>query len=267
MTLSNSLFALTLAFLSCASMGCTVDSMDAAMADDAAFAEGEDAAEADGEDEEVAEAESELGVECKIQPFGDSLTAGIGGLDGYRGHLLVTPPAVGAPIRMSGLSGDWSSPNLWAAGQHLHSGYPGFRIDQLTPWIQTNYVGANVLLVHAGTNDILQGQGHLNAAYDLDIMVRWLIAFNPTARILVAKIIPLMGAYAVLNGEVTAYNAYVDGIVATLKAQGYGKVDVVDMNTGFPTWTLAADGIHPDATGYAWMASRWRNKLNALGCF
>ncbi|WP_170319972.1 GDSL-type esterase/lipase family protein [Polyangium spumosum] len=261
MTLSNSLFGLTLVFLSCASMGCAVDSMDPEMTDgDAAFV-------IDDEDEDVAEAEAELVVECKIQPFGDSLTAGIGGIDGYRGQLVLFPPAVGAPIRMAGLSGAYSSYNLWAAGQHLHSGYPGFRVDELTPWIQTNYVGANVILVHAGTNDLLQGQGHLNAAYDLDIMVRWLLAFNPTARILVAKIIPLAGVYAPLNAEVNAYNVYVDGIVSTLKAQGHVKVDVVDMNTGFPTATLAADGIHPDAYGYAWMADKWRQKLNTLGCF
>jgi lysophospholipase L1-like esterase len=97
-------------------------------------------------------------------------------------------------------------------------------------------------------------------------MIRWLIVFNPTARIIVAKIIPFAGVYAFLNGEVAAYNVWVDNIVNTLKSEGYSKVDVVDMNTGFPTTSLF-DGIHPDATGYVWMANRWRGRLNTLGCF
>jgi len=270
MTISNSLFALSLALFSVSSLGCAADAADDFASQDEALASAADNDEASdiaADEEDVAEAESELGVECKIQPFGDSITMGYGAIDGYRGWLVASPPSVGAPIRMSGLSADNSSAWLWSLGQHLHSGYPGYRVDQLTPWIQTNYVGANAILVHAGTNDLLQGQGYLNAAYDLDIMVRWLIAFNPTARILVAKIIPFAGVYSYLNGEVAAYNASIDGIIYTLKTQGYSKVDVVNMNTGFPTSSLAADGIHPDAAGYAWMATKWRQALNTLGCF
>jgi lysophospholipase L1-like esterase len=268
MTLSNSLLALSLAFVSVFSMGCAMDASDlesqnemAALADD-----NEEVADESGEDENVAEAESELIGECNIQPFGDSITMGYGAIDGYRGWLVASPPNVGAPVRMSGLSAENSSPWLWSVSQQMHSGYPGYRVDQLTPWIQTNYVGANAILVHAGTNDLLQGQGYINAAYDLEIMIRWLIVYNPTARIIVAKIIPFAGVYAFLNGEVAAYNASIDGIVYRLKVEGYSKVDVVDMNTNFPATTLF-DGIHPDATGYVWMANRWRERLNTLGCF
>jgi lysophospholipase L1-like esterase len=261
-TLSNSLFALSLALLSVSSIGCAASAVD----DEGLDEDMSLASDGEGADEGVAEAASALGAECKIQPFGDSITAGVGSFDGYRGPLVAAPPSVGAPIRMTGLSADYSSPWLWSIGQQMHSGYPGFRIDQLTPWISTNYVGANVILVHAGTNDLIQGQGHLDAAYDLNVMVRWLITYNPTARILVAKIIPFGGAYAYLNGEVAAYNVWVDGIVSTLKSEGYSRVRVVDMNTGFPWWTLA-DGIHPDGAGYAWMASRWSQALNAVGCF
>jgi len=223
MTLSNSLVALALAFVSVSSMGCAMDASDLESQNEAAAipADNDEVHDESSEEENIAEADSKLVGECNIQPFGDSITMGYGAIDGYRGWLVAYPPAVGAPIRMSGLSAENSSPWLSSLGQQLHSGYPGFRVDQLTPWIQTNYVGANVILVHAGTNDLLQGQGYLNAAYDLDIMIRWLIAFNPTARIIVAKIIPFAGAYAYLNGEVAAYNASIDGIVYTLKTQGF----------------------------------------------
>ena len=43
------------------------------------------------------------------------------------------------------------------------------------------------------------------------------IFYNPTARILVAKIIPLAGP---LDAEVVAYNGLIDGLVAQLNAEG-----------------------------------------------
>jgi hypothetical protein len=159
MTLSPSLLALSLAFVSVFSTGCAMDTSDLESQNEAAvFADdNDDVSDEHSEDEGVAEAESELIGECNIQPFGDSITMGYGAIDGYRGWLVASPPNVGAPVRMNGLSAENSSPWLSSLGQQMHSGYPGFRVDQLTPWIQTNYVGANVILVHAGTNDLFQG--------------------------------------------------------------------------------------------------------------
>lgn len=149
----------------------------------------------------------------------------------------------------------------------LHSGYPAFTTELLIGQVPLNLVAPNVILVHAGTNDILNWQGHLNAASDLNVLVRTLLFHNPTARILVAKIIPLAGIYAGFNGEIAAFNTYVGALVAQLNLEGWSKVHVVDMNTGFPIWSLAIDGIHPTDDGYAWMASKWRERLDQVGCF
>ena len=102
-----------------------------------------------------------------------------------------------------------------------------------------------------------------NASNDLNALVRQLLFYNPTARILVAKIIPVAGP---LDSEVFAFNVLVDSIVAQLNLEGWSKVHMVDMYTGFPRETLA-DGIHPTDAGYAWMAEKWKAKLNTVGCF
>lgn len=82
MTLSNSLLALSLAFVSVFSMGCAMDASNLESQDEAAVLadDHEDVADESGEDENVAEAESELNGECNIQPFGDSITMGASSL-------------------------------------------------------------------------------------------------------------------------------------------------------------------------------------------
>jgi lysophospholipase L1-like esterase len=264
----GTLYTASLALVSAALLGCItapVDPEEDALAAHAAPEEG---------DELVAEAESALLGECHIQPFGDSLTAGYPpplwpANGGYRDDLVVFPPSVG-PIRMVGSEASYSP--AWMAAQAFHSGYPMKRADELDDLVPFNVWGANVILVHAGTNDILQGQGHIDAANDLNWLVRTLLVYNPTAKILVAKIIPLAGP---LDAAVFAFNILVDSIVAQLNLEGHYRVHMVDLNTGFPMVSVVngvpvptlADGVHPIDSGYAWMADRWRAKINAVGCF
>ena len=50
-------------------------------------------------------------------------------------------------------------------------------------------------------------------------------------------------------------------------AEGWTRVDLVDMNTSFPKSTgMGADGIHPNDAGYVWMAEQWKQAINAVGC-
>ncbi|WP_224367628.1 GDSL-type esterase/lipase family protein [Hyalangium versicolor] len=145
----------------------------------------------------------------------------------------------------------------------MELGLPG--LDQL--WsVAAPVVAADIILVHAGTNDLLQGQ-FSTAASDLEVLIRSLNYYNPTARILVAKIIPFSGPYESLNSQVFWFNIAVDNLVQSLKAQGWSRLDVVDMNTYFPKAIgLGADGIHPNDTGYWWMAQAWKQAITAVGC-
>src|SRR5688572_28362272 len=106
--------------------------------------------------------------------------------------------------------------------QQWNPGYPGYTLDQL--WAVTPPIApAHILLVHAGTNDLLQGQ-FATAASDLEVLVRSLLFHHPGARVLVAKIIPFAGAFEGLNPQVAAFNASVDGLVFRLKWECWSRV-------------------------------------------
>lgn len=216
-------------------------------------------------------------AQCRIESFGDSLTAGVippyyNSNGGYRAWLVAQPPA-GMSIAMVGMRYDYSP--AWMGQQAWHSGFPGARTDELLANnVPYDYSFPNIILLHAGTNDINQGRSGYDTAVQLNALAWNLSYLWPDARILVAKIIPFnypatVPNYVALNAarnyEVAVLNYYVDFIINGMKGQSR-KADVVDLNTGFPVATLLGDGIHPTDSGYQWMASAWRQKIAAVGC-
>lgn len=217
-------------------------------------------------------------AQCRIESFGDSLTAGLippyyNSNGGYRAWLVAQPPA-GMSIAMVGMRYDYSP--AWMGQQAWHAGFPGARTDELlNNNVPADFSYPDVILLHAGTNDINQGRSGYDTANYLNALAWGLSNRWPTAKIVVAKIIPFnypstVPNYVAINSarnwEVGVLNYYVDFIVTGLRSSGR-KAEVVDMNTGFPYWTLWGDGIHPNDTGYQWMAEIWRQKLSAVGCY
>ena len=239
---------------------------------------------------------------CRIEPFGDSITAGVGSTPftagrargaGYRAWLDYAPPVVdlelvgarddevpetlptGYGFLYDSGAGDWAQP--------YHSGVPGWRIDELNAVVSAGYAlkpssaAPHIVLVHAGTNDILQGASSAVASWRLEQLLKAVAQRYPAAKVIVAKILPLAGIHAGLNATVTTYNngsvyPYVQSVaqtVAKLNATYPGKFSVADMNTNYWTGYLA-DGIHPSDYGYADMAVRWsvaiKNIAASAGC-
>ena len=174
---------------------------------------------------QTAAAESNGGV--KVMPLGDSITDGITVPGAYR-------------------------TGLW---QRFVGG--GYTVD-FVGWLNTYQ--PHTVLLHIGTNDILQNDDVANAPSRLSGLIDHITATLPSAEVLVAQIIPL--ANSGQNAEVRTYNAAIPGIVSAKVSAGK-HVHLVDMYDALTTADLA-DGVHPTAGGYDKMAAVWYSALQSV---
>jgi lysophospholipase L1-like esterase len=218
------------------------------------------------------------GTACKILPLGDSITYGVNdeGNAGYRGPLFASAVAGGQKITFTGSLSN--GPNT-VSGQTFpknNEGHSGWGISEVTPYSGGNAGIAtvipspalasgsggipNIILLHIGTND----QGSLTATQmtnDLTGLLDKIITNAPDALLVVAQIIPL--GYGT-NDVIKAYNQAIPGIVQQRAAAGK-HVALVDMYTGFNASTmLGSDSIHPNTTGYKFMADQWYSAIGSL---
>ena len=203
-----------------------------------------------------ASAESNGGV--RVTPLGDSITEGTQVPGGYRIGLWQRLTAGGYRVDLVGSQANGPS----GLGDHDHEGHPGWRIDQIdaniTGWL-TTYRPHSVLL-HIGTNDILQNSNVSGAPGRLATLVDHITAAAPDAEVFVAQIIPL--ANASQENAVRTFNAAIPGIVQSRAAAGK-HVHLVDMHSALTSADLI-DGIHPAANGYDKMAAVWYAALRSV---
>jgi lysophospholipase L1-like esterase len=204
----------------------------------------------------VAAAESNGGV--RIMPLGDSITEGTQVPGGYRIGLWQRLAAAG--YRNDFVGTQFNGPA--ALGDHDHEGHPGWRIDQIdasiTGWLRTT--GPRTVLLHIGTNDVLQNYNLAGAPGRLSTLVDHITATTPDADVFVATIIPL--ASAGQEAAARTFNAAVPGIVQS-KVNAGKRVHLVDMHAALTAADLI-DGVHPTAAGYDKMAATWYAALRSV---
>jgi fibronectin-binding autotransporter adhesin len=231
----------------------------------------------------------------RVMPLGDSITYGGGSNAGYRGPLcnLLQPAATGFQFVGASTQNAGSLP-LVPVDQTHHNGYASYatldlannldgydptRFNQFggtsrDPWGGYWLDGGNgtgraavlpdVALLMVGANDIYQhNQGNPqinlpNFQTNLTTLIGKLVTQRPDARVFVAKITP----WPAQGANVTTVNNGVNAAAAAFQAQGK-KVSVVDLYTEFPANGLSADGLHPNDTGYQFMADRWYSAMLA----
>jgi lysophospholipase L1-like esterase len=194
----------------------------------------------------------------RVIPLGDSITEGTQVPGGYRIGLWQRMAAAG--FRVDFVGTQFNGPaNL---GDHDHEGHPGWRIDQ----IDANIVGwlrattPHSVLLHIGTNDVLQNFNLASAPNRLSTLIDHITATTPTAEVFVATIIPL--ASASQEAAVRTFNAAIPGIVQRNVNAGR-HVHLVDMHSALTAADLT-DGIHPTASGYDKMAATWFAALQSV---
>lgn len=137
-----------------------------------------------------------------------------------------------------------------------HEGHSALRAGRLLGglpvWLQ-GYT-PDIVLLHAGTNDALDGNTTESTVNDLMQIIDVLRADNPNVVILLAKLIPIADPEA--NEIINSLNAEIDGIAAE-KNTLQSPVIVVDQNTYFITKYDTYDGVHPNRSGEVVMADRW----------
>jgi lysophospholipase L1-like esterase len=204
----------------------------------------------------AAQAESNGGV--RVMPLGDSITEGTQVPGGYR--IGLWQRLSGAGYRVDFVGTQFNGPA--ALGDHDHQGLPGWRIDQIDANI-TGWLGSarpRTVLLHIGTNDILQNYNVSSAPNRLSTLIDHIVAAAPAADVFVATIIPL--ASAGQEAAARTFNAAVPGIVQS-KVAGGKRVHLVDMHAALTTADLI-DGVHPTATGYDKMAATWYTALRSV---
>jgi lysophospholipase L1-like esterase len=192
----------------------------------------------------------------RIMPTGDSITEGASGDATYRYFLWQSLLNAGNSVDFVGSktgvsSGTPKYPNF----DQNHEGHSGWRADRMansaTSWATSS--AAQIVLLHAGTNDLIQGQTVASTIIDLTNIIKRMRTANPQMTFLMAKIIPIAGMTSLVQQLNTAI-----GTLATQMNTATSRVVAVDLYTGFSVTTdLKADGIHPTESGYQKMANNW----------
>lgn len=204
----------------------------------------------------TAAAESNGGV--RVMPLGDSITEGTQVPGGYRIGLWQRFTTGGYRVDFTG--SQFNGPA--GLGDHDHEGHPGWRIDQIDANIVTwlRNTSPRTVLLHIGTNDVLQNHNLAGAPGRLSTLVDRITATVPAADVFVATIIPLANQNQ--ESAARAFNATIPGMVAS-KVNAGKRVHLVDMHAALTTADLI-DGVHPTATGYDKMAATWYAALRSV---
>lgn len=195
----------------------------------------------------------------RVMPLGDSITDGLQTLGGYRTDLWQYMTADGRRVDFVGSRSN-GPPQL---GDRDEEGHPGWRIHQLAAhvqsWLRTYH--PDVVLLHIGTNDIIQRRALRNAPARLAALVDLITATAPDAKVYVATLVPLADPAG--DRLVRRYDAAIPRIVSARAARG-GHVHLVDMRTALTKADLSTDGVHPSTGGYSKMAARWYAALTGV---
>ena len=193
----------------------------------------------------------------RILPLGDSITYGVDVPGGYRAMLwddLVTK---------SGYWFDFVGAYKGNPGTQLHDvdhqGFSGITSKSVAGQINTiaSNSPADVALIMLGTNDTTSFNNAVDTvAGHLSTIMQRLDAINPGIEIFLSTL--TVRTNPNLQSQIDQINAQLPGLVAQAESQGL-NVTLVDMSA--LTLDDLADGVHPNANGYALMTAAWEAAL------
>jgi lysophospholipase L1-like esterase len=218
-------------------------------------------------------------TDCKIMPFGDSITDGyLAQRGGYRiplfqrahqegKHLTFVGSALNGPAMVDGVP----------FPQH-HEGHSAYTINDeplpapahngIAPFVKTSIPAyhPDIVLLMIGTNDVDNSIDLPNVPTRLGALIDSIIALDAHTLIVVAQITPTM--QDPLNARISAYNAAIPAVVKA-RADAGKHVAMVDMYSAFVSdrsykTTLLFDRLHPNIPGFQRMADTWNTVIHDL---
>ena len=218
-----------------------------------------------------------LGVQAKAQhrimALGNSITQSNSSYKSYRYPLWQKLVNAKVSFDFVGSMRNNSSGNpIWPdyQGQTFdqdHEGHWGWRADEilngksgsakLSDWLQ-GYM-PDIVLLHLGTNDLIQGQGVNSTLEDLRQVVGVIRAKNPKVIVLLAKLIP-SNTNTTWKAAIEAFNVLVPALAVELH-RIESPVLLVDQFSGYNSYLDNHDGLHPNALGEEKMATKWFEAL------
>ncbi|HNX36266.1 MAG TPA: Ig-like domain-containing protein [Kiritimatiellia bacterium] len=196
----------------------------------------------------------------RIMPLGDSITHGTPVPGGYRAPLYTLLTNAGYNVDFVGTASDNGAATLPDSN---HEGHGGWRIDGLYNnvygWFES-IQDPHVILLHIGTNDSSNDPSFSNAVTRLNSLVTRMAVCQPSARIIVTSLMKRNGTQ--YTGITNYFNPYIPGLVASQAALGR-NVTFLDMHA-FLELSDMSDGLHPNAGGYAKMATAWLGAITNL---
>ncbi len=195
-------------------------------------------------------------------PLGDSITHGDGGYASYRYWLAKRLDQAGVAYDFVGsMQGSYRGTPRFTDFDGDHEGHSGWRADQiltgLSYWLQKN--PADIVLLHIGSNDLLQGQDIDETAVEIEMIIRGLQSRQPGIVILVAQVIPGKP----IRAQVKQLNRLLPDVVGRTHSEQQ-PVLLVDQWTGFDDRVHTYDGLHATESGEKRIARRWYEALQAL---
>ncbi len=208
----------------------------------------------------------------RVMPLGDSITHGMGAgpsqiPGGYRDSLATLYANTGYSFLFVGSHQGNPSPSLTSTGQTSHEGHTGWRIDQIQSSINNWQASStpDVVLLHIGTNDILQNTNLGTGGNDtslaigrLTTLINTMYGNNSELAVVLSTLIPIQDAR---DEFVKNYNAALASNVIPFFTNQGRTISLVDNYANFinedTSWntTIFADYAHPNAAGYSAMAT------------
>ena len=197
-------------------------------------------------------------VAVRVMPLGDSITHGEEIPGGYRIGLCQRFVSNNFSVQFVGSQSNGPASACGTA----HEGHPGWRIDMIdanvVAWLRAT--NPHTVLLHIGTNDVLQNFNLGSAPARLSALIDHITATVPNAQVFVATIIPI--ANTTSEARARTFNATIPGIVQS-KVNAGKHVHLVNMANALTTADLI-DGVHPNAGGYDKMAATWFAALRSV---